>query len=100
MKGKKKIEYWKKERDDNSIIWRNTVDSSLTMEIHKLDDSKLDELEEMKYFAFPAKNGEGIPHTPEQFIEKKDAIDYAKEYMKNWSPNGAERGWQKNYWGV
>ena len=75
----KKKKYWKKERDDKSaIIWRNTVDSSLTMEIHKLEDSELDELEEVTYYASPAKDGMGIPNSPELFIEKKMQLTMQK----------------------
>ena len=78
------MKYWRKEKGNNSIIWRNIVNISLTVEIHKLDNYELSELEEAKYYVFPAKNGKGIPNSPELFVEKEDAISYAKKYMENW----------------
>jgi len=72
---------WKKEQDNNSIIWRNTTDISLTIEIHTLEEDDLD-TEEISYYVFPAKNGKGIPSSPTIFDNKKDAIKYAKSLME------------------
>lgn len=86
------MKYWKKELDTpNSTIWRNKTDPSLTFEVHTLSDDYFME----NYYAFPARNGKGITDSPELFFEKNDAIEWAKDWMKDKKP-----GWQKNYWGV
>jgi hypothetical protein len=94
-----KMKYWKKEVDTpNSMVWRNEVDPTLTYEIHTLP---LDDFVE-NYYAFPARNGRGIPNSPELFMEKKDAIEWAKDWMKDWEPDVPDetKGWKRNYWGV
>ena len=71
---------WKKEiNNNNAIIWRNIINNSLTVEIHSLEDDKDFNA---NYYVFPAKDGRGIPNSPELFIRKKDAVDYAKKYMR------------------
>ena len=74
---------WKIEADNISmIVWRNTVDTSLTIEVHRLEENELDYVEETIYYVFPAKNGKGIPSSPTCFTEKKEAVKYAKSLME------------------
>ena len=74
---------WKIEADNISmVIWRNTIDISLTIEVHRLEKDDLDYLEETIYYVFPAKNGKGIPSSPTCFTEKKEAVKYAKSLME------------------
>lgn len=73
---------WKMETDNIfRTVWRNTVDTSLTVEVHILKKYELDN-EEIMYYVFPARDGRGIPNSPALFIEKEEAIEHAEDLME------------------
>jgi hypothetical protein len=77
----KALRGWKKESGTNFDIFRNEKNPSLTFEIHKFDPDDAPG-GYMKYYAFPALNGKGIPNSPALVEKKSEAVKIAKRYMK------------------
>lgn len=82
------------EGDQEAIIYRNKKDPELTVELHPMDDhldaSPEDNDTEHDYnawYIFPARNGKGIPSSPEVISEsggytKKDAVESLMKLLK------------------
>jgi len=69
----KKCGTWRKIEDrHDAIIWKNTKKPRITAEAHKFDTPD-DEYLDGKWYVFPAKNGTGIPSSPEIVETKNDA---------------------------
>jgi hypothetical protein len=69
------------ENRKDAIIWRNRHDSSLTIEAHRFNEENAKEIG-ANWYVFPAKNGKGIPSSPELVTTKKDAIAEIQKLKK------------------
>jgi hypothetical protein len=75
----KLIRNWK-----DSKIWESRKDPSLTLEMHQFDEPE-DENLDGKWYVFPAKDGKGIPSSPEIVEKKSEAIREIARLKKEYS---------------
>jgi len=79
----------------DSLHWRSNENKDITVEVNleTLDeeDDEGDEVETLTYLVFPARDGSGIPNSPETFSESssgslsgamKEAVALANKIMK------------------
>lgn len=75
---------WTKESIGDSIVFTNSKDPSLTYEIHLYEEYDEDfQGDDVRYYCFPAKDGKGIPSSPDFCETKSEALKLAKEYISN-----------------
>ena len=65
----------------NANIWRNKYNPSLTVEIWDFNREEEREIG-AKYYGFPAINGKGIESSPDFFQTRKEAENWARDYMR------------------
>ena len=79
---KKRLKFIDKSGYDN-IIFRNIKNPSVTIEAHQFDDEAFREIG-ARWYVFPARDGKGIPDSPDMFRTKKEAIKRVNELKEEY----------------
>jgi len=69
---------------EGSKVWQNTKNPKITVEIHPFEAREAKEIG-AKWYVFPAKNGKGIPESPELATTKKEALKISSRLRKKYS---------------
>ena len=79
-----KIKGWKKVKDNAGIItWRSEKDPKFTIEIVSFKSQRMKDDFSGWGYGYNAKNGKGLQNSPHIFNTKKEAMNWAINYMKN-----------------
>ena len=65
--------------DSYDYIWINKKDPNYTVEVRSYHD---DELDADYWYVFPARNGQGIPDSPDIYDSEEEAVSEAKKLLK------------------
>jgi len=78
------VKGWVDESSGNSIVYKSVNNPSITVEAHKFDERETEELG-AKWYIYPAKNGKGIPNSPDFADTRAEAMSRVKELMEEYA---------------
>lgn len=78
-----RLSRWVDESTEYAIVFRSAKDPSLTVEAYSYEPATEEELVD-EWYVFPARNGKGIPSSPDLVATRKEALQRAKEIMKEY----------------
>ena len=72
-------EIYNGETDSYDYIWKNKKDPTYTVEVRSFHDEELDA---NYWYVYPAKDGKGIPDSPDVYDSEEEAVSEAKKLLK------------------
>lgn len=75
------VKGWVDESYGNSIVFKSVNNPSITVEAHKFDERETEEIG-ARWYIYPAKDGKGIPSSPDFAETREDAMARVKELME------------------
>lgn len=74
------VKGWVDESYGNTIVYKSVNNPSITVEAHKFDERETEEIG-ARWYIYPAKDGKGIPSSPDFAETREEAMARVKELM-------------------